>query len=381
MLALLLAGHAAAADYALPPPPPTPARGSRVDYWADRAEFSESSSTLHLSGNVTLKMSTVTVKGQDIWIDNARGAGRTDKPFFIEDGLSAVYGKSGEFDFNKRTSLLFATTTGSGDWRIRARKAQLSEDRRVRYWAPTSLLDQVPRLSLSRHSIRVVPKNFFSPGTRCFSARSRFSTPRSFQVFKPQPYAEVEAAARRPPGGPYVRHVDDPATDTVYTKIFDDYYSNQGYGYGAEVGRNSGVDSRGSVFGYKIHEDGTVKNRWGYFGGGYQNLISSTSFQGRLQFQSDPLFPSDYIRSDIFRLTPELINSAALTRTFSKATVRVIYARQDVWDPSNSSKFVKNIESRPRYEVQGNSFSAGEDALAQYAQRLCRRQLHARTPL
>ena len=359
LLALLMAGPALAEDYALPSPPST---GTRVDYWADKAEFDESSSTLHLIGNVTMKMSTMTVKGQDIWIDNASRTGRSDKPFFVEDGASAIYGKSGDFDFAKHSSNLKQPSSGTGDWRIHAREAQMSGDRRLKYWTAdfTSCDNVPPHYHFHASSVKVVPKKYL------FAKNTLFYLGKIPVFYMPFFYKSLNPTHtlrwRLQPGydkqrGFYVKGtLTTQWTDSIYTKLYDDYYSNQGFGYGGELGRNAGMDSRGSVFGYKIKEAGTVKNRWGYFGGGYQTLVPSVSFQGRLQFQSDPLFTNDYIRSDIFRLTPELINSAALTKIFSNGTVRVAYVRQDIWDPSNSNKFIKNTESRPRVEAQSNSF-------------------------
>ncbi|MFI5350604.1 MAG: hypothetical protein ACHQ2Z_13740, partial [Elusimicrobiota bacterium] len=141
-------------------------------------------------------------------------------------------------------------------------------------------------------------------------------------------------------------------SSTTYTKLFDDYYSNLGFGYGGEVGHFSGADSRGALYAYRIREDGTANDRWGFFGNDYQKLTSSVSFQGRLQAQSDPSFTNDYARSNLFRLTPELVNSAALTKTFSKGTVRVLYARDDIQNPNTLVGYVKNTESLPRVEAQ-----------------------------
>ena len=57
------------------------------------------------------------------------------------------------------------------------------------------------------------------------------------------------------------------------------------------------------------------------------------------------------MRSDLFRLTPELINSAALTKSFSKGTARLIYARDDFEDPL-TNRYIKRTEDLPRIEAQ-----------------------------
>ncbi len=361
LLALLLAGPAAAADYPLPPPP-----GPHVDYAADKAEFDGAKSMLHLSGNVTVKESTITIKGQDFWIDTSSRTGRSDRPFILDDGASAVYGASGEFDFARHAGRLFRSSTGIGSWHILAQEAHLYPDRRIKYRAAdfTSCDRIPPDYHFRASSVRITPKKrALAFNTRFYLGKVPvFYTPVFYQSLDPNPRLKWQFQPgydRR--SGYYLKGwLTTRHTPTTYSKIFDDYYSNLGFGLGAEVDHNSGEDSRGSLFGYRIHEDGTVNNRWGLFGGGYKNLGAAFSLQGRIQFQSDSRFSYDYVRSDIFRLTPSLVNSAALTRSFSKATVRLIYSRTDVQKSDNPYRFVKDSESTPRIEAQGATFRIGK---------------------
>lgn len=359
LLVLFLAGPASAEDYALPPPP----LDSHVDYSADTVEFDGEKSTLHLSGGVVLKTfqtteSTVTIKGEDLWIDTARRAGRSVRPLLIDDGVSAVYGESGEFDFAKRTSRLLRSSIGVGDWRIHAREAKLYPDRRMRFRsADFTSCERAPAdYHFHASSVRVVPKKYvLAKNTLFYLGKAPvFYTPIFYRSLNPNPRLRW----RFQPGydrrnGHYIKGtLTTQLTPTTYSKIFDDYYSEKGFGYGAELDHHAGEDSRGSLFGYRIQENATVNDRWGLFGGGYQNLGSSISFHGRLQFQSDSGFTNDYVRSDVFRLTPRLINSGALTRTFTYGTLRLLYSREDVQSPENSRSFVKDRESTPRVEAQ-----------------------------
>ncbi|MBI4061162.1 MAG: LPS-assembly protein LptD [Elusimicrobia bacterium] len=357
-LVLLLAGSAPASDYALPPPPP----GPHVDYAADQVEFDSDKSSLHLSGNVTVKESTITIKGQDFWIDTSSRTGRSDQPFILDDGLSAVYGESGEFDFINHTGRLFRSLTGVGNWRIRAREARLYNDRRVKYRvANFTSCDQVPPdYHFRASSVRVVPKKYALAFNSLFYLGKVpvFYTPVFYRSLDPNPRLKW----RFQPGydsrnGYYLKGwLTTEHSSTTYSKILDDYYSNKGYGFGAEIDHNAGLDSRGSLFGYRIHEDGTRNDRWGLFGGGYKTLGSGYSVHSRVQVQSDANFNDHYIRSDVFRLTQVLVNSAALTKDLPKATLRLIYSRTDVQKPTDPFRFVKDTESTPRVEVQGRSF-------------------------
>lgn len=355
LLFLLLAARAAAEDYVLPPPPPV---GAEVDYGADRADFDGEKSTLHLSGHVVVKESTMTVKGDDLWIDSARRTGRSDKPIFVQDMNSAVYGDSGEFDFGRQAGRLTHASAGMGAWTIRSRDAELETGRRTKYRTAdfTSCDYKPPHYHFHGSSVYVVPKKYLLSWNTVFflGPAPLFYMPVFYKSLDPDPMLKWQfhfGVDHR--NGDYVKGtLIMRISSTTYSKIFDDYYSNMGFGYGAELDHHNGEDSRGSIYGYRIHEDRTINNRWGLFGSGYQNLGSSISFQGRLQFQSDPTFTNDYVRSDIFRLTPELINSAALAKTFSKGTVRVLYQRDDVFD---QNRFVKKTEDLPRIEGQTTS--------------------------
>jgi len=360
-LALLLAAPAAAEDYALPPPPP----GSHVDYSADKVEFDGEKSTLHLTGGVVLKDSTTTVKGEDLWIDNEHRTGRSDKPVLVSDGVSAVYGETGEFDFAQHTGRLSQASVGAGDWRIHARQARLFGDRRTQYrTADFTSCDRLPPdYHFHASSVSVVPKKRLLAWNTFFylGPVPLFYTPVFYKSLDPDPTLKW----RFQPGydrrsGYYIKGtLTTRITPHTYSRIFDDYYSNLGFGLGAELDHHSSDDSRGTLFGYRIHEDGTARNRWALFGGDYQKLTPGLSFQGRLQTQSDQTFNNDYVRSDVFRLTPELVNSAALTQVFSKGTVRLIYARDDIQNPA-TNKYIKSTESLPRLEAQGNPFRLGK---------------------
>ncbi|MFI5346965.1 MAG: hypothetical protein ACHQ51_11380 [Elusimicrobiota bacterium] len=357
-LLLLLALPAAAEDYALPPAPP----GSHVDYSADKAEFDADHSSLHLSSGVVLKQSTMTVKGQDIWIDTSRRTGRSDAPLLVEDGVSAVYGDSGEFDFAKHTARLFQSSAGSGDWRIHAREADLRQDKSMMYRDAnyTSCEFVPPHYHFHSSLVSVVPKKHLLGWNTLFYVGEipLFYTPVFYKSLEKDEWLKWKFH----PGydtrdGFYVKGtLTTRLSSTTYSKIYDDYYQNMGFGYGGELDHRSGPDSRGSLFGYRIHEDGTTNNRWGLFGGDYQKLTSSVSFQGRLQFQSDPRFTNDYVRSDLFRLTPELVNSGAFTHTSSKGTVRLLYERDDFQNPADPNRFLKTSETLPRLEAQSTPF-------------------------
>ena len=328
LLFLLLGGVARAEDYALPAPPP----GPRLDYSADQVDFDSDHQLLHLRGQVILNESTWTVKGKELWIDTENRRGRSEGPLLVEDGISAVYGESGEFDFVNHTGRLQRTSAGHADWRIHAREAKVGENRRLDYLGGefTSCGAKPPHYHFLASRITVKPKKhmiarnvlFYLGDVPIFYLPFLYKSlsPRHYLRWKTQPGLD-----RR--NGPFVKNtLTTDHGDTLYSKLYADYYTKQGAGLGGELHRRDGEDSRGALFGYTIKETSTGDRRWAMLGQQYQALFSSTSFQGRLQLQSDADFNNNYARSNSFRVTPELVNGGAFTHRFAQATAGVVNA-------------------------------------------------------
>lgn len=353
LLLLLAAGRAAAADYALPEPPP----GPRVDYEAETADFDADKALLHLKGSVRLRESTWTVKAEDLWLDTERRTARTDGPMLVEDGWSALYGESGEFDFQKHSGRLFQTSAGHGDWRIIAKQARMDEDRRLDYRGAdfTSCSAPHPHYHFRASRITVKPRQSLVARNVFFylGPVPVFYTPILYKSLRREHLLRWKTS----PGydnrnGVFARNtLTTEHGRLLYSKVFADYYMNQGFGYGGELHRRDGEDSRGALYGYRITETSTRDVRWTVLGQQYQALTSSASFQGRLQFQSDADFNNHYARSSTFRVTPELINGGAVTHRFSRATARLSYSRRDLAFADRRG-FTKQTESAPRLDVQ-----------------------------
>jgi hypothetical protein len=360
LVLLLAAGGARAADYALPEPPP----GPRVDYEAGEADFDADKQMLHLKGAVRLKESTWTVKAEELWLDTGRRVARTDGPMLVEDGWSALYGESGEFDFEKHSGRLFRTSAGHADWRISAKQARLFEDRTLSYRGAdfTSCSALTPHYHFHASQITVKPRKSLTAKNVVFYLGDVpvFYTPYLYKSLKPSHFLRWKTS----PGydsrnGAMLRNtLTTEHGRLLYSKLYADYYSNQGFGYGGELHRREGEDSRGALYGYRIKETSTGDSRWTVLGQQYQAISSSDSFQARLQFQSDADFNNHYARSSTFRVTPELFNSGALTHRFRRATARLSYSRRDA-ATADRREFEKQNESAPRLDIQSVPLQLG----------------------
>jgi LPS-assembly protein len=352
LLFLSLSGAARSEDYALPKPPP----GPRLDYAADQVEFDSDRQQLHLKGQVVIKESTWTVKGKELWIDTENRSGVSEGPLLVEDGISAVYGESGEFDFARHTGRLQRTSAGHADWRIHAREAKVGENRRLDYYGGdfTSCSAKPPHYHFRASTITVKPKKHMIARNVLFYLGDVpvFYMPFLYKSLSPRHYLRWKTQ----PGfdhrnGPFMKNtLTTDHGDTLYSKLYADYYMKQGVGLGGELHRRDGEDSRGALFGYTIKETSTGDRRWALLGQHYQTLFSSSSFQGRLQLQSDSDFNNNYARSNSLRVTPELVNGGAFTHRFAQATARLSYSRLDT-ATLDRRKFLKTTESYPRLDV------------------------------
>jgi len=365
LLALLLAAPAAADDYALPAPPP----GRRVDYSAERVDYDVEKAMIHLSTGVVLRESTWTVKGQDIWLDVDRRIATSDGPVILVSSAGALSGAAGEFDFADHTGTMFDASGGSGDWRIRGPRADLSEDGRAAYRdANFTSCDRLPPdYHFHATSVVIVPHSALSAWNVLFYLGDIpiFYFPYFYEDLSPEHLLRWKLQ----PGydkrnGPFVKStLATPLGHGFSSRLYADYYGKQGPGAGGELNYRDPQDkaSGGGIYGYDVDQTVNGQDRWTLIGSDYQALRSSTSFQGRLQLQSDPNFNNDYVRSNAYAVPPELVNNAAIDRRFDGFAARVIYARDDVLSSTgtvlNESgvRYVRNTEDLPRLEFQTES--------------------------
>ncbi|MDD5655875.1 MAG: hypothetical protein PHF00_01285 [Elusimicrobia bacterium] len=339
--------------FRLPAAPPEP----HLDFTADRLDYDRASAVIHLKGDVRIKESTWTLKGEELWLDTRRRRVRSEGFLLVEDGVSALYGSSGEFDFATHSGVLFNASAGHGDWRVHARKMVVHPSRRLSYSSAdfTSCDYAEPHYYFHASRVSVVPrKHFFARNVSLWIGKVPvFYSPFLYKSLYPGSNRFLRMKFQ--PG--YDRRNGGFLKGTMVTqhsaywrsKLFLDYYSSQGLGTGGELWRNRGEDSRGVLAAYRIREMHGGTERWSVVNDLYQGFKSSFSIQSRLQFMSDPQFNNSYSRASPFPYTAYLLNSGAAVYRNDVVTTRLILQRQD--DASGTS-FTRSSEDAPRLEAQ-----------------------------
>lgn|GEM_PF-1216197 len=367
-VAVSTAAAAPPADEVLPAPPP----GRRVDYRAARVDYDADKALIRLSTGAVLRESSWTVKGDDLLIDVDRRIATSDGPVILENSAGVLSGKAGEFDLGDRTGTMFDASGGAGEWRIHGREARLYEDDSAVYrTADFTSCDRLPpHYHFHATSVKIVPRSTLSAWNILFYLGDVpiFYFPYFYRDLSPEHFLRW----RLQPG--YDRRNGEFIKSTLVTPlgrgfsstIYADYYLKEGFGAGGELNYRDPKDasSAGGIYGYNIRENPTGLDRWTLIGSDYQSFASSTAFQGRLQLQSDPNFNNDYARSNLFRVSPELVNSAAVDKRFDAGfAARVIYARDDILSSTGTVldqggvRYVRNTESLPRLEFQTESWN------------------------
>ena len=355
--------RAAAEDYPLPAPPAI-STATRLDFSADHVDYDAKSTTLHLKGHVLVKESTRTIKSDELWLDTRERSGRSEGYLFVEDGGAAVAGESGEFHFEEHTGRLRKASAGYGDWRVHAKEARMSGRTKLDYLGAnfTSCDVNPPHYHFHASRVSVVPKKRMLAYNTFFfiGPVPLFYLPIMYKSLDPDhlvPMKFQPGYDRR--NGAYVKGtLLTKFTPYLYNKLYLDYYNTQGVGVGTELEHHKG-DDRGVLFGYHIREKGSGTERWAVVGNVYQTLVSSLSFQGRAQIQSDATFNNNYARSNLLRVTPDLTNSGALVFRQKLYNVRLSYQRIDTAAP-DQIHFIKTTEDYPRLDYQTVPLTIGK---------------------
>lgn len=356
---LFFAGAARGEEPALelPPPPVSTAAVYSADHFEYIGSTSGADAQILLTGSVELKDSSWTLRADTLRLDMTRRSANAEGVFELDDGLTVLRGESGTFDFEDKSGTVDVVRAEYHPWRVWARSGRLEADRKGRFKSAlfTSCAGNPPDYHFRSSGLHIKPGRYLIATNVRFYAGPvpLFYTPVLWKSLNPNRLLR----ARTIPGydkrnGPNLRtHTMFSPVVWMQGKLFLDYYGAQGFAQGAELGFKPSEDSRGGLYGYRIREKHSGKERWTVIGNTYDAIGSSYSVQGRVQAQADPEVNNHYVRSNAFRVSPELVNSGALTRQTAKTTTRITYSRLD---RSNSAGdgFRLERESLPRIEFQ-----------------------------
>ncbi|MBI3550202.1 MAG: LPS-assembly protein LptD [Elusimicrobia bacterium] len=355
-LCAFLAASAAAEDAPFTLPPATSA--PHIEFTADHFDYRESSSLMRLQGHVTVREATWTIRTDQLLVDLSDRRGEAAGFLELDDGVSVVSGNAGTFYFTGSTGTVLGAAAGYAPWRIRSGIGRVDERRRIHFshaWFTSCNTDPAPHFLFRASSVHVRPKKFLTAWNSVLYVGKVpvFYTPFMWKSLRKKHLLRT----RVNPGYDHRNGMFAKST-TQYEpfpymggRLYLDYFGTQGPAFGNELEyRRPGV-ANGGLFGYRIIERKTGRQRWAAAGDHYQAVASSVSFHSRVQAQSDASFNNDYVRAHSLPISPELVNQAALVRRTATTTTRLIYTRLDQGDPS-TQRYFKSRESAPRVDWQ-----------------------------
>ncbi|MDO8735318.1 MAG: LptA/OstA family protein, partial [Elusimicrobiota bacterium] len=127
-------------------------------------------------------------------------------------------------------------------------------------------------------------------------------------------------------------------SEQFFSKLYLDYYSYKGWGYGIEEIYNVGSKMQGSIYGYHIWEHDTGIRRWNARIYHQQNFTDTWSTQINSNLASDESFNNFYTR-DWIRIYRDVNSSVAFTRNTGMSTGRILFSRRDVFN-TDDNKYI-----------------------------------------
>jgi hypothetical protein len=369
VIALLCgAGALHAAD--LPSSTGTP----HMDFESDSAQYSRSSETLTLTGNVRLTekerpggLPDRTMRGNYFVVMPSSGVIISSGPLLMQEAGNAIYGENGDFNWHNRQGSMRNVTSTYGVWRILdAQQAQF--DGEIHHYKDLSITtcgEKTPDYTIHLSRLTVIPGDYLF-GTNAVMYIHKIPVMYLPIVYKPLgnggdfvTYLDVGEDSTN---GFYTRTstVYDPSKNLV-TKLFLDYYTKSHLGTGGEVDYNESGETRSTLDFYRIRQPGDLQDRWGFSGGLWHKLGDDMTcpscngalyyIQSQLRMVSDPNFNNDYFRSNPYAISTNRNASAAVVRQTKITTTRISYIRQDTAS-ADMTYFIKTQESRPRIDFQ-----------------------------
>ena len=347
---------APAADFILPEAPVSSPVVYSADYFEYEGSTTGADAQILLKGAVELKGSTWTLRGSEVRVDMQTRMARARGTFEVDDGMTVLRGEEGEFDLADRSGWVGDVRAEYPPWKVWGRRGSLDAEGKGHFKGAlfTSCDGLPPHYHFRSSSLHITPRRYMTAyNVRFYVGKVPvFYSPFLWKSLKRKRLlrTRVIPGYDKRNGGSLRSNTLFSITPSLYGKLFLDGYSEQGFAAGSEVQFHPSEDSRGALYGYHVGDDELGRDRWTLLGSQYQSFGSSYAFQGRLQAQSDPEVNNNYVRSSAFRVTPELVNSAAFVRRTALTTTRLSYARSDTGAPGG--RFAKAQESTPRLDWQ-----------------------------
>ena len=141
-------------------------------------------------------------------------------------------------------------------------------------------------------------------------------------------------------------------SEQFFSKIYLDYYSYKGWGYGLEEIYNVDDKMQGAIYGYHIKERNTQKKRWNARIYHLQNFADIWSMQVNSNLASDESFNNFYTR-DWIRINRDVNSSVAFNRNTSVSTARILFSRYDVFN-STDNRYLLTSMTLPSISYRTN---------------------------
>ena len=322
------------------------------DIAADAIDFIDETKEMVAEGHVVVIQDSSTLKADYLHFDrlNHRLIGHGN--IILRENGGILTGDSLDYNMETETANLKSPKAYAAPWFFQGGTWEKHEDYYVgKDGSFTSCELPDAHYFFRAKRIHYVPNDrFWAWSTRMYVD----GVPVFYMPFVQKPLAPQRVTFQAQPGfssaeGTFAKTVTTVRyTDKVYQKVFADYYSDVGNGYGTELDYHPNKTLKGSFFGYYInpHTAPDVQGapsdaQYNVRSYHWQQLSPEWTLQSNVNWRNNVSFNNLFYQQDINQAVSEVLNSVAVTQQSKKFNQHVVFQVDQQPDPGSDPLFAK----------------------------------------
>jgi hypothetical protein len=318
-------------------------------------------------GNVVVVSSSARLETDELELNTERGTVRAKGRVRLYDGPMTLWAEGAEYSTELSSGVLQNAYLENPPWRLWGRTLRrVSEDRyEVTRGALTSCDLDPPHYHFRgrRGAVVVDRRATLYGGALALERTPLLYTPFYTRSLRPRRWSLRVEPGRDSRKGYFAKTIFGyPLTSHTYGRLYLDYYQFTGTGFGGEYNYFL-PDTRGSLYGYRIEDRLTDRQRYSVRAHHAQQITPQWSVHANGEFNSDPSFDNVYTRNNIEPVRPRAESEAGLTFHNAYYSARAS-VEQDLVFSTATQRFVRQKTSLPQLSLQTSPLLIGASVYA-----------------
>ncbi len=334
------------------------------DISSDLLEYDDATQNVTAQGHVVVVQSSSTLNADLVRYDRVHKQMIARGKVVLREKGNIFLGEQLDYDLEQEKGLILGAKAYGSPWLFQGASWEKNKDYYIGRHASFTSCDLIdPHYHIRSSRVHLIPDRLFWAWNNVFYVDKHpiFYTPFLYKALGPRRIVfQVEPGNDSVKGAFAKTTTTMRFTNTVYDKVFVDYYSTSGIGYGNEFNYR-GKDYKGSLFGYYIDPKGRTENIAAPSGEQYnirayhwQKLNHDTIFQSNVNHRKNVSFNNEYFTQDPNQAVTNVANSIAVTHQKGHVNQRLLVQGVEDLDSGASTQSGDlhiQTASIPRYEA------------------------------